>query len=614
MRLSSVILRIENEGICSASKHYIKKLVELKDKIIEDKNAPEPEPEPQKVYNILLLTNRDSDNVGDQVIEACDISLISTVMDNLGIEKKNFKINSRAAAIISQKYLATRDESLLETAHKLIEESDIIIFGGAPVFNYRYQNFYERTAVTLEIAQKYNKPVIFSAIGVDGYDSQNRKCQRLKETLNFDCVKQITTRDDFDSLQKFVENKNILIGKVSDPAVFASKVFEDFVQWNSAGDKKKIGIFILRSNGFTDNGYNFSRDTAASFWKELVCELKDKGYDYEVLTSGHFGDEAFLDYLIKNYGMDAEKCVFNINYPEKLVRKISTYDAVISCRLHPSIISYSLDVPSFGIVWNSKVNYFYESIGHGDRVINVKGINPNDVLERVGRAISEGVNKEQEYLVSNYNSLFLGIKNILCPEKDEVVPYHYDELLEKIVTFKGTSEREKEEKLKRKFRRTYGKYNEIFDKNLQNKKIANELQAEYKGFRIIYNGGVQLTNLSWTYDETLGKIQKLETGSVEYCLNQMGVNDGNVRLLKNEFVYPGHTFIGWRMRIKEDEKWYWYLEDKTYKLQMDYDKGKDKDFYLLKDEEVIPLFHVKNVVTIVLEAVWQVDGMNSDIK
>lgn len=609
MKISSVVKRIEDGGIKDAAIYYTRRAIEKKNR------KPEPEPvipTEEEIFKILLLTNRDSDNVGDQVIEACDISLISTVMTNLGISKEYFRINSRAAAIISQKYLATRDESLLKTAHKLIQESDIIIFGGAPVFNYRYQNFYERTAVTLEIAQKYNKPVIFSAVGVDGYDEESGKCQRLKKTLNFDCVKQITTRDNFDSLQRFIDNKNILIKKVSDPAVFASNVFENFVQWSSAGEDKKIGIFILRSNGFVDNGFNFSRDDAAAFWKDLVCEIKSKGYDYEILTSGHFGDEAFLDYLIKNCGMDAEKCIFNINYPEKLVQKISTYDAVISCRLHPSIISYSLDVPSFGIVWNSKVNYFYESIGHGDRVINVKGINPKDVLERVERAISEGVNKEQEYLVSIYNSLFYGIKNILCPEKDEIMPYRYDELLENMVIFKGTSEREKEEKLKRKFRRTYGKYNELFDKNLQNRKIANELQAEYKGFKIIYNGGTQLTKLSWNYDESLGKIQKLETGSVEYCLDEMGVNNGKTRLLKNGFVYPGHTFIGWRMRIKGDEKWYWYLEDKTYKLRMDYEKGKDKDYYLLKNEETIPLFHVNNIVTVVLEAVWQTDGIDSD--
>ena len=38
-----------------------------------------------KKFTILLLTNRDSDNVGDQVIEASDIALLHSVMQNLKI-------------------------------------------------------------------------------------------------------------------------------------------------------------------------------------------------------------------------------------------------------------------------------------------------------------------------------------------------------------------------------------------------------------------------------------------------------------------------------------------------------------------------------------------------
>ena len=66
---------------------------------------------PNKI-NILLLTNRDSDNVGDQVIEACDIGLISTVMQNLGLKEDEYAISSRAAAIVTKKYMATRDDKI----------------------------------------------------------------------------------------------------------------------------------------------------------------------------------------------------------------------------------------------------------------------------------------------------------------------------------------------------------------------------------------------------------------------------------------------------------------------------------------------------------------------
>lgn len=429
-------------------------------------------------YEILLLTNRDSDNVGDQVIEACDIALIKAVIKNLNIPEDAVKISSRAAGIISKKYLSSRDPELLKSAEKSISNCDLLIFGGAPLFNYLYQPFFERTAVTLELAQKYNKPVLFSAIGIEGYDEDNAKCQRLKKTLNFDCVKQITTRDDFISLQKYKENPNLIIDKVSDPAVFASKVFSNFCIQEKNTDKKKIGIFVLRANGFKDNKIDFSREDAILLWKGIINELKSRNYDYELLTSGHFGDEAFLDYLIRNHNVPADKCAFNINSPEILLKKISTYDAVISCRLHPSIISYSFDIPTLGIVWNYKVKYFYTCVGHEDRVIETDQLSPQLVVDKIEQILSEGVKKDEDYLISVYRYLYSGIKNVLRPDDTLSKPYSYNELIENLPCYKGTSKKELDLKLNRKFRRTYEKYNNLFDKNIQNQKLIKELKKE----------------------------------------------------------------------------------------------------------------------------------------
>lgn len=309
------------------------------------------------MIKILLLTNSDSDNVGDQVIEACDISLIQAVMQNLGVQKDAYQIVSRPAGLISKKYVKTRNECLLISAAELIKNSDIIIFGGAPVFNFQYQIFYERTAVTLEIAQKYGKPVIFSAIGIEGYSKRSKKCQGLKKTLNFDCVKQITTRDDIVALRKYVEQERIITAKVSDPAVFSAQVLKNSITQRK-NIKQKVGIFVIRREAFGDNGVKFSYKDAAELWKGIVEELESKGYDYELLTSGHYADEAYLDYLIRDCDISEKKCVFNMNTPEKLIQRISSYDAVISCRLHPSIVSFALDVSSVGIVWNQKVSFF----------------------------------------------------------------------------------------------------------------------------------------------------------------------------------------------------------------------------------------------------------------
>lgn len=449
-----------------------------------------------KKFTILLLTNRDSDNVGDQVIEASDIALLHSVMQNLNIQKENYRISSRSASIVTKKYMETKDPELLEGAENAIEQADLILFGGAPVFNYGYQKFYERTAVTLELAQKYNKPVIFSAVGVEAYHEKNKKCQRLKETLNYGCVKQITTRDGLDKLEKYKENENITIGLVSDPAVFSANVFDRYIHGRVLIKKrfkifrvkvteppkkpgvKKIGIFVLRANGFKDNHVDFTKEQAAELWVDVIRLLTERGYDYELLTSGHFGDEAFLDYMIRNYKIPVSKCVFNINVPETLFRQMAKYDGVISCRLHPSIISFSMNIPAVSLIWNTKVTGFYKGIGYPQRAIERSQFDAECIVNALEQAMTEGIVKDEEYLMSVYNSLFYGIRNILCPEKSEVQPYSYEQLIAAIPPYQGTSEKEKQEKLQRKFRRTYELCNKRLEENQRLKEQIVELKEK----------------------------------------------------------------------------------------------------------------------------------------
>ena len=418
----------------------------------------------ENITEILLLTNRDSDNLGDQVIEACDIALITAVMKNLNIPSYKYRIRSSEASIINQKYMKTQDEAYLKTALKLIQSADLIVIGGAPMFNYKYQDFYKRTAVTIELAEKYNKPIIFSAIGIETYEEEDKKCQYLKERLNQSPVKQITTRDDFDALQKYIYNPQINIKKVADPAVFSENVFSPFCAKKKK--KKTIGIFILRANGFRSNKVDFTYADSIQLWTDLIQKLKAANYDYELITSGHFGDEAFIDYMVREGHVPFGKCVFNMNTPEKMIKKISSYRAVISCRLHPSIISYALKVPSLGVVWNTKVKGFYDNIGYGDRIISTDHIDTDAIVSKIDQIIEDGVHLDSDYQMTVYETLFNGIKNSLFPESTEE-PYTYEQLTQNIEPYAGTSEAELDNKLRRKFRRAYKEYNHLYMKKLK---------------------------------------------------------------------------------------------------------------------------------------------------
>ncbi len=426
-------------------------------------------------FTIMVLTNKNSDNVGDQVMEVCDKVLVRAIMKNLGIEKKKYTLLSKAASIVPRKAVLTGDKSLLATAENTIKDVDLIIFGGAPMFNWHHQIFYERTAIVLELAEKHNVPVIFSAIGVEGFDATDERCQRIQSALKLSCVKQITTRDDLEALEKYVEGTDVPIARVADPAVFSKEIFKNFMADKKEKEKKKIGIFTLRANGFLDNDKDLPPAKAAEMWVALAKAFETAGYDCEFITSGHFADEAFLNSMVERNNVPSAKCHLYTNDPETLVSKIAEYDGVISTRLHPSIISYSLGVPAVGLVWNDKVSYFYESIGYGNRYVEVADITPKQVLKKLEEAMEQGVDRDQEYVMTVYNTLFDAMKKIVAPESDKK-PYTFQELEKVLAPFKGTTQEGKEAKMCRKLRRTYREYN-------ANVKLLGELRWEMKRFR-----------------------------------------------------------------------------------------------------------------------------------
>lgn len=457
---------------------------------------------------ILLLTNRDSDNVGDQIIEATVISLLKGVMKNLGVAAGGYEISSRAAGIISKKYMKTGDPALLEGARKAISSSDVVVFGGAPLFNYAYQNFYLRTIKTLELAQEYGVPVLFSSIGVEAFDADNPKSLRLKEALASPCVRQITTRDDIDSLRKYVEGTDTPVAHVSDPAVFADIVFRGKSESTAAAApsrgglirrgrrfagrvkravlrrtrkptqasvtsadaatpasprRKRIGLVVTRAGIFKDNRIEFSESDQRKFWLDVIDVLTERGYDYKLFTTGHFSDEVFLDTLVKAEGIPASKAAITVNSPEELIKELSASDGVIAYRLHASITSYAYAIPSVGLSWNFKVPYFYESVGHGERAFEPEDWEATRIVDALEKAMEEGVSKDEAFSMSVYETLFAGLRGIFAPESVNA-PYSFAQLSEELPRYAGTSHAQYREKVSRKLRRTYENYQRLTER------------------------------------------------------------------------------------------------------------------------------------------------------
>jgi polysaccharide pyruvyl transferase WcaK-like protein len=555
-------------------------------------------------HTILLITNRDSDNVGDQVIEACDIALVKTVMGNLGFNDEEYKINSKALSIISNKYCENEDPRSLKSAYKAIEECSLILFGGAPVFNYYYKNFYKKTATLLKIAKDLSKPVLFSAIGInDAFNENDSRCQLLKGALHNGSVLQITARDGIEHLKAYAAEKGnsqcLPIDLVSDPAVYAKQVFGNLVK-KEFSDNKKIGLFVFRAGGFVDNGIPFSRTQQAALWCDLCRRLKKKGYDYELLTSGHFADEAFLKYLIDEGFVQREKCIQSVDTPEELVSYINSYDAVVTARLHPSIISFSCEVPAVGLIWNSKVEDFYNQIGYPSRAIFVNRLFKNNyvsseaLLDELENAMQEGVCQDKGYLWSVYRTLYSGFMEIF-ESKGRPIPYSEEEVESRISKYPGTSAEERDEKISRKLARCYRKYNDI---QIKHGSADSEISLVF-----YHSGGYPAEADADIFQGVSSEVIELPSGNLEYRYCEAMNNNGKGVFAHCGFFRKGKTFLGWRLRFRVGREWFWY--SRRGKALPKGNKGSARRAKIFEPEQKMPLLPYKHIDSLVIEAVWK---------
>lgn len=125
-------------------------------------------------------------------------------------------------------------------------------------------------------------------------------------------------------------------------------------------------------------------------------------------------------------------------------------------------------------------------------------------------------------------------------------------------------------------------------------------------YRILYNSSRKGKNVSASYKETEGTLKRLDSGTIEFAPNNhTGINDGTTHLLKNHFHLKNCQFTGWRLRLRIDNRWFWYLEDGSLKLKDEYRYDVDAPIRLFKETEQIPYIPVNHIAVMVADAGWK---------
>ena len=349
----------------------------------------------RKKLKILMVQTMNM-NLGDTVLADNDCFLMKKAMGKRPCDLLRYSISSRDFSQV--KYV------------------DAVVFAGG-IIKCTNENFWQYMPEIINEADKHNVPVFMSAIGVEKFYPEDERSVALKNALNLPCVKGISVRDDIKTLKRdYIENKNIKLYSVYDPAVWCTDTYKKHLKIDS-NKEELVGLGITREKLFSDYGNpQIDREFQLELWKGIIEELDKRNIKWKVFTNGDTYDEIFAKEVLAyvGHGERLEAPLDGVS----LVQQISQFTSVIAGRMHSNIVAFSLNIPSIGFVWNQKLRFWGEKIGYTKRFIDCENLTVSNVISAWDKAKSEGVIIKPEYKNGVYDALKDFADSIIYREKD----------------------------------------------------------------------------------------------------------------------------------------------------------------------------------------------------
>lgn len=286
-----------------------------------------------------------------------------------------------------------KNTEVYEYYEQNLKKSKMVIIAGGGLIKYSREDFWNALYSIISYCNKKRIHVYFNAVGVEGFDKKNFYCQLLKRTLSKKCIKVITTRDDIETLKKYVKNKKTELKLVGDPALWSKEKYAfDEIQKNNI-----IGVGLIRGNIFSDYGINYSQERILKNYINIIKELENRGYKWQLFSNGLKSDYRMGKDILQclNLTPDEQYLAPRPINPKSLVKRISQYKAIIGARLHSNIIAAAYNVPSVGLIWNNKLKFFGKQINCEEKFLGKEVFeNPTIIIDKLEKAMNEGYNEE----------------------------------------------------------------------------------------------------------------------------------------------------------------------------------------------------------------------------
>lgn|GEM_PF-1411101 len=364
----------------------------------------------------IVIVSYVDDNFGDNLIRISFQALLDVALANHGLSADAYEITP-----MSLKHV---DEPLLERA-------DAVLFAGGGLFGLSYLNFFSHLDQITAIAERRGIPVVFSSMGLNNMSAEGGSSDAIAKIVTRSCVKALAVRENLPLFQSLAPDLPFEIRQVADPAVWTKYVYgmTDVVPDGT------LGINVVRGGLFEANQRKWGLTAEMEYLHNLSVYAGTAGLTTQFYTNGSLDDNNTLRFFAREYEVPSEHVVLPQTTRE-VVEAIASRSAIASIRMHSSIIAYSFGIPTVALEWNDKLPFFYEAIGHPERLLPFHDWSPDlafATLKRAGVA-PEHDDGYRDYLMSTYTFLHEAVgAHVLGERAGHAVAYDFDAVADALV-------------------------------------------------------------------------------------------------------------------------------------------------------------------------------------
>ncbi|WPY96664.1 polysaccharide pyruvyl transferase family protein (plasmid) [Limimaricola variabilis] len=265
--------------------------------------------------------------------------------------------------------------------------AEAVAIGGGNLLADLDLNFPTKLSLALGEARKRGLPAAIYACGMSGGWSATglRMARRAfaNGALKAVFLRDTASRDLWAELMQ--PHTGIAAEVVRDPGLLAARVFP--AARPDPRPRPVAGIGLMSHLAIRYHAEAAPEaDQLDDWFVGLGRALLDAGFDLRVFTNGSPEDVSYAARLRPRLAALAgpERIAFPTQRtPAELCGHIADLDVLVAYRLHAVIAATSYGVPAIGLAWDRKLASFLDSIGAGDRLLDVTRIAPGAAAERM---------------------------------------------------------------------------------------------------------------------------------------------------------------------------------------------------------------------------------------